>query len=180
MSSASTFLSSSQVCSSSTAMSKLVHTCCLGVDGIINFSVSSFSTRPNFVDSSVHQNIPSKLTMLPVVTVDETMYATVHVASMQLSARDLTKITEYVKPHSHKWKEIGQGLGFTADELSNIEARPTLFTTAPYSYLSAMLSDWWQWAPGDDRESTNYATLDSLKTALDKARLGRGAQELCL
>ena len=27
-----------------------------------------------------------------------------------------------------------------------------------------MLSDWWHWAPGDVRGSTNYATLDSLKT----------------
>ena len=97
-------------------------------------------------------------------------------SSTKLSARDLTKITEYVKPHSHKWKEIGQGLGFTADELSN---RLTLLFGAPYSYLSAMLSDWWHWAPGDVRGSTNYATLDSLKTALDKAGLGRGARELC-
>ena len=64
------------------------------------------------------------------------------VSSLKLSARDLTKITEYVKPHSHKWKEIGQGLGFTADELSNIEARLTLLFGAPYSYLSAMLSNW--------------------------------------
>ena len=101
-------------------------------------------------------------------------------ASTKLSARDLTKITEYVKPHSHKWKEIGQGLGFTADELSNIEARLTLLIGAPYSYLSAMLSDWCHWAPGDVRGSTNYATLDSLKTALNKAGLGRRAQELHL
>ena len=36
--------------------------------------------------------------------------------SCKLSARDLTKITEYVKPHSHKWKEIRQGLGFTAQQ----------------------------------------------------------------
>ena len=86
-------------------------------------------------------------------------------SSTRLSARDLTKITEYVKPHSHKWKEIGQGLGFTADELSNIEARLTLLFGAPYSYLSAMLSDWWHWVPGDVRGSTNYATLHSLKTA---------------
>ena len=101
-------------------------------------------------------------------------------SSTKLSACDLTKITEYVKPHSHKWKEIGQGLGFTSDELSNIEARLTLLFGAPDSYLSAMLSDWWQWAPGDVRGSTNYATLDSLKTALDKAGLGRRAQELHL
>ena len=95
----------------------------------------------------------------------------------KLSARDLSKITEYVKPHSHKWKEIGQGLGFTADELSNIEARLTLLIGAPYSYPIAMLSDWWHWAPGDARGSTNYATLDSLKTA--KAGIRRWAQELC-
>ena len=118
--------------------------------------------------------------LLPVIHVDETMYAIVHAASMQLSAHDLTTITEYVKPHSHKWKEIGPGLGFTADEISNFEARPTLAIGAPFSYLSAMLSDWRHWAPGDARGSTNYATLDSLKTALDKSGLGLEAQELCL
>ena len=103
------------------------------------------------------------------ITCQEFLKLLVHLRN-KLSARDLTKITEYVKPHSHKWKEIGQGLGFTADELSNIEARLTLLFGAPYSYLSAMLSDWWHWAPGGVRESTNYATRDSLKTAKAELR----------
>ena len=73
---------------------------------------------------------------------------------------------------------IGQGLGFTADELSNIEATPTLLTTAPRSYLDVMLSEWQQWAPRDSRGSTNYATLDSLKSAVDKTGLVKTAHEL--
>ena len=64
-----------------------------------------------------------------------------------------------------------------ARELSINQDRPILFTTAPKSYLSAMLSDWLQWAPGDNRGSTNYATLASLRDAVNNAGLGRAAQE---
>ena len=95
-----------------------------------------------------------------------------------ISAVEFSRVLAMLKRHAHKWKQIGQGLGFTADELSIIEATPTHFTSAPLSYLDAMLSDWQQWAPGDWRGSTDYATLASLKSAVNKAGLGRTAQEL--
>ena len=73
---------------------------------------------------------------------------------------------------------IGEGLGFKASELDNIMSRPLLLLDAPNSYLSAMLSEWQLWAPGDHRGSNTYATLHSLRTAVDKAGLGLIAQEL--
>ena len=41
-----------------------------------------------------------------------------------------------------------------------------LLSDAPNSFLSQMLAAWLQWAPGDDRGSTCYATLEALKFAL--------------
>ena len=99
--------------------------------------------------------------------------------SDRLYESDYTRLCEKLRPYSHKWKTIGEGLGFTSSELSNIEATPTLATTgAPASFLSTMLSDWFQWAPGDFRGSKNYATLYALRMAVDRAGLGRTAQEL--
>ena len=91
---------------------------------------------------------------------------------------DFNTICEKLRPYSHKWRVIGEGLGFTHAELSTIEANPSLFLGAPASYLSAMLSVWLQWAPGDARGSRDYATMESLRRAVDKAGLGRTAQEL--
>ena len=95
-----------------------------------------------------------------------------------ISEQEFSRAHGVLMRHAHKWSQIGQGLGFTADELSNVKARPALFNTAPDSYLDAMLSDWRQWAPGDCRGSTGYATLASLKSAVNSAGLGRTAQEL--
>ena len=98
--------------------------------------------------------------------------------SGRLDADDYNWICDRLRPHAHKWKEIGQGLGFRAAELKNIEADPKNLINAPASYLYAMLDSWLQWAPGDDRGSRDYATVRSLSTAVDKARLGVLAQEL--
>ena len=75
-------------------------------------------------------------------------------------------------------EDIAQGLGFKANEISLIKAKPTLQTDAPRSYLDAMLEEWQQWVPGDARSSTCYATLDALRTAVDRAGLALIAQEL--
>ena len=85
-----------------------------------------------------------------------------------------------LRGHSKKWKLIGEGLGFTPNELDEIEATPRLFVGAPTSFLREMLSAWQQWAPGDARGSSEYANLDSLRRAVDKAGLGRMAQELAV
>ena len=68
--------------------------------------------------------------------------------------------------HSAKWREIGISLGFLPQELQEIQAIPLLLSDAPRSFLSAMLADWLQWAPRDDRGSTCFATLEGLKFAL--------------
>lgn len=88
------------------------------------------------------------------------------------------RASDILQPYSNRWKEIGKCLGFRAAELSLIESSPTLLPSAPSSYLTAMLSDWQQWAPGDARGSTDYATLDSLRAAVDVAGLGVIAEEL--
>ena len=80
--------------------------------------------------------------------------------------------------HSADWKMIGLYLGFSSGELKEIEARPFLLPNAPTSWLSAMLAQWLQWAPGDSRGSTSFATLEALKTALSDACLGATAHDL--
>ena len=87
-------------------------------------------------------------------------------------------IYKKLQPHASKWRDIAIGLGFTPAELDNIAANPSRVTTAPRSYLSAMLSDWLEWAPGDARGSTKYATIEDLRSAVDRAGLGLTAREL--
>lgn len=77
-----------------------------------------------------------------------------------------------------KWQEIGYGLGFNYSELDAIQRAPLLLLGGPSVYMDAMLSAWYEWAPGDARGSTSYATLDSLRKAVDKAGLGWTATEL--
>ena len=69
-------------------------------------------------------------------------------------------------------------LGFLPFELDVIQAGPFLLATAPRSWLSTMLAQWLQWAPGDSRGSTNFATLENLKHALYQAGLGVTADNL--
>ena len=68
--------------------------------------------------------------------------------------------------HSAKWRDIGTALGFLPRELEEIEARPLLLSGAPRSFLRVILAEWLQWAPGDSRGSTNFATLEGLKVAV--------------
>ena len=79
-----------------------------------------------------------------------------------------------------KWRRIGSYLGFHQEELNIIVARPSLQSGAPQSWLFTMLSEWMEWAPGDSRESKNYANLDDLKTAVSRAGFGVVASELSL
>ena len=85
-----------------------------------------------------------------------------------------------LKLHVAKWREIGIHLGFLTGELATIEARPNLSQSAPLSWLVAMLEEWLQWAPGDGRGSTSFATLEDLMDALNEAGLGASACDLKL
>jgi hypothetical protein len=100
------------------------------------------------------------------------------VAGNMISHKDFAAASEKLQKYPHKWRGIGQGLGFNSHELNAIQNQPLLIPTAPTSYLNEMLSSWQQWAPGDYRGSTSYATLESLRTAVNRAGLGLTAQEL--
>ena len=97
---------------------------------------------------------------------------------LDLTENNHPALLEQLQVYSAKWKEIGSSLGFCLSELEEVQARPVLLATAPRSWLSAMLAQWLQWAPGDSRGSTNFATLDALKTALNQAGLGVVAHNL--
>ena len=116
----------------------------------------------------------------PVMTAtNETVHCiTVFPKPQSLSDQNFPIICEKLRPHCAKWRVIGEGLGFTPSELDTIKAAPQSLQDAPQSYLSVMLSGWLQWAPGDARGSSEYANIHSLKRAVDKAGLGRTAQEL--
>ena len=116
---------------------------------------------------------PEEHTDSPQVDTVETMARN---TSFTLHDNDHPNLYEKLKEHSYKWKEIGTLLGFRPRELHNIEARPLLLSSAPKSWLSAMVAEWLQWAPGDARGSTDFATLNGLRHALDKAGLSATAQ----
>ena len=97
-----------------------------------------------------------------------------------LTNKDLPSLLRQLKNHAAKWREIGIHLGFLPGELDNIGARPTLSQGAPVSWFGAMLESWLQWAPGDGRESTSFATLKDLKAALNETGLGATAHNLNL
>ena len=122
--------------------------------------------------------IPQRLIMLIHVIACALFFIIALLEARISSERDFSTVLEKLRPHSSKWRDIGVGLGFTPSELDTIEAAPRHHPTAPKSFLSAMLSDWLEWAPGDARGSMAYANRDSLINAVDKAGLGRTAQEL--
>ena len=74
--------------------------------------------------------------------------------------------------HAAKWREIGTYLGFKQGELDNIQSSVLPSTDFTTRCLSNMLAKWLEWAPGDGRGSTSFATLEALKTALRQAGLG--------
>ena len=100
--------------------------------------------------------------------------------SRKLTDKDLPYLLRQLKKHASKWREIGIHLEFLPGELDNIEARPSLSQGAPASWFGAMLQDWLQWAPGDGRGSTCFATLEGLKEALNNAGFGATAHDLKL
>ena len=95
-----------------------------------------------------------------------------------MTDRHLPALIKQLKKHAAKWREIGTHLEFLPRELSNIEARPSLTSSAPLSWLGALLEEWIQRAPGDSRGSTNFATLEELKAVLKEAGLGATAHDL--
>ena len=62
--------------------------------------------------------------------------------------------------------------------MDTIQSSPILIMQAPRSWFEQMLKHWLQWAPGDARGSTGFATKESLREALLKANLGALAEEI--
>ena len=96
----------------------------------------------------------------------------------RLNETHLPKVEPQLKDHASQWRDIGTYLGFRQGELDNIHSRVDLQPRAPLSYLRAILSEWFQWAPDDSRGSTQYATLKALKLALRESGLGAAASDL--
>ena len=96
----------------------------------------------------------------------------------RLAESDLPRLLSKLGSHAYKWRDIGIHLGFQEGELKNIDAKPLLLHDSPKSWLREMLSEWLQWAPGDDRKSSTFATLETLINALNKSELGALASTL--
>ena len=94
-----------------------------------------------------------------------------------LSPRDFDAIYDKLESHAARWRDIGRALGFTKGEMTNIECRPLLMQRAPNSWLGEMLTQWLEWAPGDERRSVGFATKESLRAALLRVNLGQLAQQ---
>ena len=99
---------------------------------------------------------------------------------VHLTEQHLPDIFSVLKKDASQWRTIGMYLGFRRGELQNIASKPYLFCGAPESYLSDMLSEWLEWAPGDSRGSTQFATLQMLESALCKSGLEVSASVLVL
>lgn len=89
-------------------------------------------------------------------------------------------LLQQLQIHAARWKDIGTYLGYRQGELDNIQLNARLSIDPSTRCLSEVLSKWFQWAPGDARGSTNFATLESLKNALRQAGLGATAHDLKL
>ena len=93
----------------------------------------------------------------------------------------LAMLLSKLNDHAFCWRDIGSSLGFKQGELSNIDASVRQQDNpGPVGCLRAMLSQWLQWAPGDNRGSPLFATLDALKTALRDSGLGAIASSISL
>ena len=97
----------------------------------------------------------------------------------RLTEKQLPTLNRQLKKRATEWWEIGMYLGFCPGELSTTEAHLTLMLSGPPgSWLRALLEEWVQWAPGDSRGSTNFATLEGLKAAPNESGLGATAHDL--
>lgn len=69
-------------------------------------------------------------------------------------------------------------MGFSDNELEQIQKTPLLFLDGNRGYLRKMLSNWLQWGPGDGRRSSDFANSVDLCKALLKINLAPIAYKL--
>ena len=91
----------------------------------------------------------------------------------------LAMLLNQLKDRAWQWRDIGLNLGFRQGELNNIQASVQQ-QDVPVGCLRAMLTQWFQWAPRDNRGSSSFATLNALKTALKDCGLAATASNILL
>ena len=113
--------------------------------------------------------------------VDNSLHNYAEPTSLPLShivESDHSDIYRKLELHAFKWRDIGRALGFLEGELENIQSNALLLTQSPpKSWLREMLRQWSQWAPRDSRGSSDFATRESLCSALLNVNLGQLAQQ---
>ena len=90
-----------------------------------------------------------------------------------LIEKDLATLLSLMQNFSYKWNEIGLGLGFVQSELTLISSNPSLFKSAPASFLRMLLSQWVQWPTV--KEHPTKPTLEALCEALRGSLVGLGS-----
>jgi hypothetical protein len=100
----------------------------------------------------------------------------VFVDNTYLRATDYGCLCEKLRSCAAEWRLIAQSLGFTFSEIAIIETNPK--NVRPTSYIENVIGVWLEWAPGDARGSEDYATLEQLQIAVDKAGFGVIASKL--
>ena len=85
------------------------------------------------------------------------------------------------KRYISHWRGIGSQLGFSTQELDNIQKKHTFPQTnfISDSIIEDMLLQWLKWSPHDSRGSSSFPTYLSLKRALTNAGLGSIVGNLC-
>ena len=91
---------------------------------------------------------------------------------MKLTEKEFSKLLELIHTFSSKWDLIGVLLGFAPSELENIKSMPSLFVSAPTSFLKELLSRWIQWPT---LSHPTKPTLRVLCTSLRSSLVGLGS-----
>ena len=95
---------------------------------------------------------------------------------VRLTENHHSMLMKHFIKHAARWRQIGTILGFRQGELNSIEIYK--HAPGPENWLSKMLAEWLQWAPGDSRGSQSFATMDVFEVALGTLRPGATANNL--
>ena len=90
---------------------------------------------------------------------------------VKLSEKEIAMLLELIHTFSSKWEKIGTMLGFAPSELDKIKNTPSLFMSAPASWLKELLSQWVQWPT---LRHPTKPTLRALCTSLRSSLVGLG------
>ena len=88
-------------------------------------------------------------------------------AEQILTERDIHMIMLLIHNFSHKWNDIGLGLGFLPSELDQIRNNLSLLVSSPTGYMTKLLSQWVQWPTVDHpTKPTLRALCETLRSAI--------------